>query len=97
MKNLLILFISIGAAISQPNIDADCDSLSKYIGYWSPAILSSEDSMAIFKERLVDYINNIEQKSYNLSDSSEYYFRLGQAYHFGHNIDIPGSYHLAEM
>ncbi len=96
MKIIFILIAIISLTYGQSKIKSDSDSLAKYIGYWPPSIVTSEDSMALFKGKLSDYIDKIKNNKYGIRDSAVYYFRLGQAYYFGHNIDMDNSYDLAE-
>lgn len=65
MKNLYFLFILITMAYSQVEIEAECDSLAKYIGFWPPSIITSEDSLAIFKGKLLEYISKIENNYFS--------------------------------
>ncbi len=93
---LIIIFVFILPLYSQTDLDSDTEYLAKYIGYWPPPILGSEDSLEMFKGELQKYIQKLKDNVYNIKDSSFYYFKLGQAYHFGHNIDMSNSYDLAE-
>ena len=96
-KALLFLLIILNFSFSQSQIEKDSEYLSQYIGYWPPSIAQSEDSLKLFTDKLKDYIKKIRRNEYQISDSSQYYYRLGQAYSYGHNIDMEGAWDSSEI
>ena len=92
---LFVFLLSWSILYSQNDFQAELEYLERYIGDWPPST-TNEDSLKYFEDRLNSYIEKIKNGTYSFEDSSTYYLRLGEAYRFGHNIDMEGAYDLAD-
>ncbi|MFX0138225.1 MAG: tetratricopeptide repeat protein [Candidatus Hodarchaeota archaeon] len=90
----LFLMMNFSIIFPQTDLEKEVEYLRKYIGSWPPRT-TNKDSLRYFEKRLMSYIEKIKNQTYSIQDSSDYYFRLGEAYHFGHNINMDNSYNLA--
>ena len=92
----VFLIMSFSIIFPQTDLEKEVEYLRKHIGSWTRALKVSKDSLNYFERRLKSHIAKIRNQTYSIQDSSNYYFRLGEAYYFGHNIHIDNSYNLAD-